>query len=463
MTGLPLPFCRAATHENMSNIKMNENVMLFSLPFPLSLSLPSLPSFSPRSGSPRPTASLSHRQPLPPPALPPTPSLPPMALAHSAAGVLSLFFLSLGFVFLFVGLALVALHQCRERGKGLTIGEEGRGGKAGWIWVGGGRQNRRYRYREGDELIRTASSRVYRGRDTAGAPVCVKVGLASGQLHNDGNVWTDLQHTSGGWAGLPSLLLRASLHDRPGHQALVSELCGESLEWCIARRRASDRSISMVETCALALDVLRHLRHVHAAGYVYRDVSLANFLLPLYPLARSAPLLYVIDFGIAQRLTAYTANRRQDPSGTLRFASVFLGEEPLGWRDDVQALGFLILACLAGSLPWDGVLRRGCSARQVRSQRKAVARAKLELLRRGSSSVLPDPRAAALMDGFFKLIDGLTPTDAPPYGELEALLTSAGVQACGSHERFPPTDLCSLLPVGYRVRRRISSWLWGWL
>ena len=120
---------------------------------------------------------------------------------------------------------------------------------------------------------------------------------------------------------------------------------------------------------------------MHHAGLCHRDVTLANFLLPRQPPdASTAPdsvppsLLYIIDFGLSDRFPA-RHNPDQDCSGTLRFATPYLGTAPLGPRDDLLSLGFVLLACLAGSLPWDGEACRACKAAQAKKQRSKALRA----------------------------------------------------------------------------------------
>jgi hypothetical protein len=169
--------------------------------------------------------------------------------------------------------------------------------------------------------------------------------------------------------------------------------------------------------------------------------------------------LYIIDFGISQLMSAYAAQRTQAASGALRFASGNLGVEPLGWRDDIQALGFVLLACLQDELPWDGEARRACAGREAKNQRWAVAGAKLNLIQSGSASVVPgiDHRAARLLDAFFGMVIGLAPEEHPPYDGLEQLLRKTGAEAAGRWQSFPPEHLFGLLPIRYRMWERLKQ------
>ena len=274
-----------------------------------------------------------------------------------------------------------------------------------------------------------------------------------GWQYNDRVSWEALERT-GGWPGLPKLIARVyEWGPQGGEQVLVSDLCGESLEWCLRRRRAAELTFSLVETCAIGVEVLRHLRHMHTAGFAHRDVSLANFLLPRRPPSKDtsrsqhAPQLYIIDFGLAERLPS--SGRRQDASGTLRFSSVHVGLAPLGGRDDLMGLGFVLLACLAGALPWDADVNKPCVKKaDIKAQHAAVLDAKRCLLREGVRTSFPslEPRAQQLINDFFGLLEGVEPESEPPYEGIDAVLRKAGREATGRRAVFPPDDLFGLLP-----------------
>jgi casein kinase 1 len=76
-------------------------------------------------------------------------------------------------------------------------------------------------------------------------------------------------------------------------------------------------------------------------------------------LKETSHLVYVVDFGLAKRFydpwTKQHIPYRNDKSltGTARYASIHahLGEE-LARRDDLEAVGFVMLYFFNGSLPW---------------------------------------------------------------------------------------------------------------
>ena len=193
-----------------------------------------------------------------------------------------------------------------------------------------------YTYRECDKLTfaDAGAARVYRGRCVeTGDAVAIKVARKDGgQIFNDRTTWDKLAR-SGGWNGLPKLLARCYNFGDGSEEALVCELCGPSLGWCIRQRENNKLSVSEVST--VGVEVLRHLQRLHGQGFAHRDISPGNLLLPRQPAADDSPLLYLIDFGLAEKLNI-NSHSKQDRSGTLRFASSQIGIGPLSAYDDLE-------------------------------------------------------------------------------------------------------------------------------
>jgi serine/threonine protein kinase len=95
---------------------------------------------------------------------------------------------------------------------------------------------------------------------------------------------------------------------------------------------------------------------MHKKKFVHRDIKPDNFLMGLYG---NTPTLHVIDMGLSKRYinqnTKVHIPHRTDKSltGTSRYASLnaHLGHE-LSRRDDLEAIGYVLIYLYTGSLPW---------------------------------------------------------------------------------------------------------------
>jgi serine/threonine-protein kinase len=128
--------------------------------------------------------------------------------------------------------------------------------------------------------------------------------------------------------GTPYLVLE-HVHGRPAHRALRPGTIGSTA----------------VEN--LAVQVLSALAHVHAAGYVHRDLKPGNVLAEI---SRRRRHFKLTDFGLS--VPAGRANRIGTLSGSLPYAAPesLLGL-PLDGRADLFALGVLLYQLATGEVP----------------------------------------------------------------------------------------------------------------
>lgn len=140
------------------------------------------------------------------------------------------------------------------------------------------------------------------------------------------------------------------------HTVMVMELMGPSLEDVF---NLCKRQLSVKSTLMLADQMLRRIEFLHSRNYIHRDIKPDNFLVGR---GQKSNVVYVIDFGLAKKYrnpqtgehTIYRENKNL--TGTARYASLnaHLGLEQ-SRRDDLEAIGYVLIYFLKGALPWQGI------------------------------------------------------------------------------------------------------------
>jgi casein kinase I family protein HRR25 len=217
---------------------------------------------------------------------------------------------------------------------------------------------------------------------STGEPVAVKMERIRGNpaptLQYESRVLQLLQGTM----GIPKLRYFGRKDDMNGI-FMVTDLLGPSLETVAT---TTELNLNAAFISQIGRQMLQRLRSVHCRGMLHRDVKPDNFLfartpeLDLHRMTVQArmPLLHLIDFGMAKRITPILikeglrdAKARLVPSrcvpspgfpliGSARYASVFAHRgEPLGRRDDLVSMMYsLIYVARGGALPWQNYTER---------------------------------------------------------------------------------------------------------
>lgn len=215
------------------------------------------------------------------------------------------------------------------------------------------------------------------------------------------------------------------------HQVLVMSLHGPSLRNLIMQ----NSPLSAYSVCLVAIQLLDHLRYLHAEGILSCDVKPANIVVGV---ANSKSLLsrcciYLIDLGLARRYL--DANGRHVPLKKNRSASGTPTYESINtmnlWspsrRDDLESLFYTLIWLARGKLPWSHlacVPKDRCSSKERRKaaaiRDEKILALKLRWSQRALAAGLPDQVAK-----FGEYVRNLKYDETPDYAYMRGLFVEA--------------------------------------
>lgn len=135
---------------------------------------------------------------------------------------------------------------------------------------------------------------------------------------------------------------------------LAMTMLGRSLE---DRMQQCGKKLSAQSVVLIADQVIRRMEFLHSVGLIHRDIKPENFM---FGVGSRIHIVYLIDFGLGRR---YWRDQQHAPmrtiqtlTGTARYASInaHKGMEQ-SRRDDLQAVGHMLIYFLRGALPWSGL------------------------------------------------------------------------------------------------------------
>jgi len=141
------------------------------------------------------------------------------------------------------------------------------------------------------------------------------------------------------------------------NNVMVIDLLGKSLEELF---NLCDRKFSLKTVLMLADQMISSIEFIHQMCYIHRDIKPDNFVMGV---GKNSNQVYIIDYGLAKKYIDNDTNEHilfsggKSLTGTARYASVnALSGCEQSRRDDLEALGFVLVYFLQGQLPWMGII-----------------------------------------------------------------------------------------------------------
>ena len=149
-----------------------------------------------------------------------------------------------------------------------------------------------------------------------------------------------------------------AFYENKRQNILVMEMLGPSLEKLFNKY---NKKFSLLTVVMIVEQILYRLEFIHSKNLIHRDMKPDNFLIGKKENNKST--IYAIDFGLSKKYKASKTGLHipyrdgKYLTGTARYASIntHLGVEQ-SRRDDIEALGYMMVYLMKGSLPWQGMV-----------------------------------------------------------------------------------------------------------
>lgn len=259
---------------------------------------------------------------------------------------------------------------------------------------------------------------VYKGYDEQEKRECAikmeEEGAECPQLLWENYIYQQLKDTKCA-ERLPEVYAYYSYYKLPhGHYNIIAmELMGENLETLFDKCK---RRFSVKTVCQIAVQLLDCIEAMHDAFYLHRDLKPENFLF-------KDGKIHMIDLGSAKRYRDRETNEHipykenKSLTGTPRYSSInsHLGIQ-MSRRDDLEAIAYILIYFLRGSLPWMGIRAMDKRRKYQKIMEKKMA-TPIDLLCRGYPEEIYK---------FLEYVRCLRFADKPDYDHLRSLFVKLG-------------------------------------
>ena len=152
------------------------------------------------------------------------------------------------------------------------------------------------------------------------------------------------------------------------YNVLIMELMGKSLEDLFESLPTKKMSIRCV--CNIGYQMIDIMQYIHLKHYIHQDIKPDNFVMGIN---NRKKYLHLLDFGLSKKyrssttLKHYPLTQKKNLTGTARYASInALDGFTQSRRDDLEAIGYVLMYFLIGRLPWQGMVNKNKNERYKR-------------------------------------------------------------------------------------------------
>jgi serine/threonine protein kinase len=201
------------------------------------------------------------------------------------------------------------------------------------------------------------------------------------------------------------------------------QLLGKSLETIFEEKK----KFSLKTVCMLGYQFVSALEYIHNRHILHRDIKPDNFVMGLNNLSQ---YVYILDFGLAKKYRSSTTLKqlplvnRKKLTGTARYASInaLKGYEH-SRRDDLEAVGYVLVYFLKGRLPWQGF-----TAKNKEERYRKILKKKMEVTPRELCEDLPEE-----FEHYITYTRNMEYLEEPDYEMLRGLFNSVLIK---DHSKF---------------------------